>query len=183
MRLANTYGKQIESSTKSYGEMLTEYGNMRSAFNRTLNATDGRILGIADVNIVRAMARLTDIRSTVREGEQAIYASAQGLLNKWKAKVEGGWQNGAVLTPEARREFLALAGQLEKEAKKQTIDKIAPTYRRAMRSGLVTEDEILPDYLLGQIPATGKSATSEPPTGGSQRKGTNGNPFAPKEEF
>jgi hypothetical protein len=174
--LALKYTNAIESTVplKNY-DTVNQYAEMMEQAAAQARVADNKAKGIADLNLIRGAAKITDPPSTVREGEQQTYNNAQGLLNKWKAKVEGGWMNGAVLDDSARTEFLKMAREIKAIQRKHAADGIGPKLRQAKTQGIPYQ-EILRESMwdVGEHVFGGK--TGEPP-----KSGTGANPgWSPK---
>jgi hypothetical protein len=135
--LAFKYTTAIENTVplKNY-DTVAQYADMMEQAAAQARTNDNKAKGIADLNLIRGAAKITDPPSTVREGEQQTYTAAQGLLNKWKAKVEGGWMNGAVLDDSARAEFLKMAREIRAIQRKYAADAVGPRLRQAKGQGI-----------------------------------------------
>jgi hypothetical protein len=141
--LAAKYTTAIESTIplKNY-DTVQQYVNLIEQAAEQAKRGDNKAKGIAHLSIIRGMAKITDPPSTVREGEQRTYEDAQGFVNKWKAKVEGGWMNGAILDDSAIQQFVAHAKAIQGIARKNAADAIGPRLRQAHGQG-VPYQEIL----------------------------------------
>ena len=91
-------------------------------------------LGPVDIALAKSFQKLTDLGSTVREGEFATTFEGQRLINKIRGKVDAVIKGGLGFTPEDRKELVDLALALQEDSKK--------LFNQAITEFTVTSDEL-----------------------------------------
>jgi hypothetical protein len=102
--------------------------NVETAYNRSL--VTGKNLGPIDITLAKSFQKLTDLGSTVREGEFATTFEGQRLINKWRGKLQQIIKGGLGFTPEDRKELRDLVLALEQDSRKlfnQAFDEFSIT--------------------------------------------------------
>jgi hypothetical protein len=89
---------------------------MVTAFDRSLKQTKN--FGPTDIALAKSFQKLTDLGSTVREGEFATTFEGQRLINKVRGKIDALLKGGLGFTPEDRKELVDLALALQDDSKK-----------------------------------------------------------------
>lgn len=83
-----------------------QIANAHRAYEEAKNSSNK---GLADVALIRAVAKLTDIQSSVREGEYATFESAMGRLAQANVQLHNLiQQNGNKLNDDLRAQMLAM---------------------------------------------------------------------------
>ncbi len=91
-------------------------------------------LGPIDIALAKSFQKLTDLGSTVREGEFATTFEGQRLINKVRGKLDAIITGGLGFTPEDRQELVDLALALQKDSQK--------LFNQAITEFSVTSDEL-----------------------------------------
>ena len=89
--------------------------NVVTAHQRSLTSTN---LGPIDISLAKSFQKLTDLGSSVREGEFATTFAGQKLINKIIGKAQAVVKGGLGFTPEDRKEILDLVLVLQKDSRK-----------------------------------------------------------------
>ncbi len=105
--------------------------NVETAYQRSLTTKIN--LGPIDITLAKSFQKLTDLGSTVREGEFATTFEGQRLINRWRGKIQSFLKGGLGFTPEDRKELRDLVLALEQDSKK--------LFNQAMTEFSVTADE------------------------------------------
>lgn len=157
---------------KNY-DTVSQYADVMEQGLLQSRQLDNKARGVAQLNIIRGAAKITDPPSTVREGEQQSFTDAQGFFNKWITILEGGWRTGAVLSPEAERQFVNMARTLRAIHRRHAADAIGPTLRQAKAAG-IDYQQILRESLwdVGEAVFSAGSQPPKPPA-------RSDNPYAP----
>ncbi len=101
--------------------------NVVTAFNRSLTSKN---LGPIDIALAKSFQKLTDLGSSVREGEFATTFEGQSLINKIRGKFDSIVKGGLGFTEEERREIRDLVLVLQKDSQKlfnQALDEFSVT--------------------------------------------------------
>ena len=106
--------------------------NMVTAFGRSLKQTKN--FGPTDIALAKSFQKLTDLGSTVREGEFATTFEGQRLINKVRGKIDALLKGGLGFTPEDRKELVDLALALQEDSKR--------LFNQAIGEFTVTSEEL-----------------------------------------
>ncbi len=109
--------------------------NIETAFQRSLTAKN---LGPVDIALAKSFQKLTDLGSSVREGEFATTFEGQRLINKIRGKFDAITKGGLGFTEEERREIRDLTRILIDDSKKLFNQAIDETTVTAQELGLNT---------------------------------------------
>lgn len=121
---------QSDSRIKDMRTIEKFTSNVVTAYNRSLTSKN---LGPVDIALAKSFQKLTDLGSSVREGEFATTFEGQKLINKIRGKAQAVVKGGLGFTPEDRKEIMDLVLVLAKDSKK--------LYNDAYREFSVTADE------------------------------------------
>ena len=109
--------------------------NIETAFQRSLTSKN---LGPVDIALAKSFQKLTDLGSSVREGEFATTFEGQKLINKIRGKIDAVTKGGLGFTEEERREIRDLTRVLINDSKKLFNQAIDETTVTAQELGLNT---------------------------------------------
>ena len=101
--------------------------NVETAYDRSLTSKN---LGLVDITLAKSFQKLTDLGSTVREGEFATTFEGQRLINKIRGKTQALLKGGLGFTPEDRKEIRDLSLALEQDSRRlfnQAFDEFSIT--------------------------------------------------------
>lgn len=121
---------QADSRVKDMRTIDKFTSNVKTAYNRSLTSKN---LGPVDISLAKSFQKLTDLGSSVREGEFATTFAGQKLINKMRGKAEAVIKGGLGFTEEDRREIRDLVLVLQKDSQKM--------YNQAYDEFEVTADE------------------------------------------
>ncbi len=93
--------------------------NVVTAYDRSLTSKN---LGPVDISLAKSFQKLTDLGSSVREGEFATTFEGQKLINKIRGKAQAVIKGGLGFTPEDRKEIRDLVLLLQKDSQKMYND-------------------------------------------------------------
>lgn len=101
---------------------VVEYKVALGTFNSARNT---KPTAQGDQSLITAYAKMLDPNSVVREGEFAVTASTENVLNQLKARLgkEFGWEEGGMLTPSGRKAVLG-------EMRNLVVNRFQPAYQR-----------------------------------------------------
>lgn len=117
--------KDMRTIEKFTQNMVT---SLKRAERRGIN------LGPIDIALAKSFQKLTDLGSTVREGEFATTFEGQRLINKIRGKAQAVITGGLGFTPEDRKELVDLALALQEDSKK--------LFNQAITEFTTTSDEL-----------------------------------------
>jgi hypothetical protein len=107
--------------------------NMVTALDRSTRP-GFKNFGPTDITLAKSFQKLTDLGSTVREGEFATTFEGQSLINKVRGKLQSVISGGLGFTPEDRKELVDLALALQEDSRK--------LYNKAIIETSATSDEL-----------------------------------------
>jgi len=118
--------KDIRTIEKFTQNMVTALGRSREPGFKNFGPTD--------ITLAKSFQKLTDLGSTVREGEFATTFEGQSLINRVKGKMKAVIGGGLGFTPEDRKELVDLALALQEDSRK--------LYNKAITETSATSDEL-----------------------------------------
>ncbi|MGD2065736.1 MAG: hypothetical protein PVI43_01020 [Candidatus Bathyarchaeota archaeon] len=134
---------QEEKLRKEYNDRISNFTQAETNLE-TIKASARDNSGAGDIALVTSFMKMLDPGSVVRETEFATARDTVGLLDGLKNKAEQ-IQNGQFLSPKQRQNFVDLAGEYMKAAKK---------HETKVRSGLTTvakNYKLNTDNIFGQV--------------------------------
>jgi len=138
-----------------------DFATVRGGFEGGRNAYNSKNHGVGDLLLLRALAKVTDPTTGIREEEYKSFQSAMGSLASKGVYLSEGMWNGTQLTEKARED---LYKQLEKtyQSKKAAYDSIAEDVKTAGQTFGLPESAIkvlTPDYYA--TTSAGKKGVSD----------------------
>lgn len=151
---------------KNYETVYSYSDDALGAYERAKVSGAKENYSLADVMLVRSLAKLTDLTTGVKEGEYAIFANAVSKLGKLGITVSNLLESkGEILDKETRSKILEAIRAKRIQAAKNYNTEIG-RYRSQGKSANLTDEE-MDEMLPTQVPV--EETTPPPGTGGGSR--------------
>jgi len=125
--LEEKFSKDYTDGTKSFSEVRSAYGRVKAAHTSLL--TGGK--GISDVALINGFMRMIDPGGVVRPSDIENIMMAKGVPERIAVRLQN-WQQGDVLSPEARAELVGTAELLYANAEADAVVLMADLQKRAL---------------------------------------------------